>query len=39
MLDRVDNWKELLASGDQVLFDELRLHERTGSGRRLGLQR
>jgi putative transposase len=30
MLDRVDNWKELLASGDQVLFDELRLHERTG---------
>ncbi len=30
MLDRVDNWKELLASGDQALFDELRMHERTG---------
>lgn len=30
MLDRVDNWMELLASGDQALFDELRMHERTG---------
>jgi putative transposase len=30
MLDRVDNWAELLASGDQASFDELRMHERTG---------
>jgi len=30
MLDRVNNWAELLASGDQALFDELRMHERTG---------
>jgi len=30
MLERVDNWMELLASGDQILFDELRMHERTG---------
>jgi len=30
MLDRIDNWPELLASGDQALFDELRMHERTG---------
>lgn len=30
MLDRVDNWSELLASGDQSIFDDLRMHERTG---------
>ena len=30
MLDRVDNWSELLASGDQSTFDDLRMHERTG---------
>ena len=30
MLDRVENWSELLASGDQASFDELRMHERTG---------
>ncbi len=30
MLDRVSDWCELLASGDQRLFDELRKHERTG---------
>jgi len=30
MLDRVSNWSELLASGDQVLFDDVRMHERTG---------
>ena len=30
MLDRIDNWSELLASGDQALFDELRMHERAG---------
>lgn len=30
MLDRVNNWAELLDSKDQALFDEVRLHERTG---------
>jgi len=30
MLDRVTNWGELLASGDQALYDQLRMHERTG---------
>jgi len=30
MLDRVSNWAELLASGDQKLFDDVRMHERTG---------
>ena len=30
MLDRVSNWGELLASGEQALFDEFRMHERTG---------
>jgi len=30
MLDRVESWAELLASGDQAAFDELRMHERTG---------
>jgi REP-associated tyrosine transposase len=30
MLDRVSNWPELLASGDQALFDDMRMHERTG---------
>jgi len=30
MLDRVENWAELLASGDQASFDDLRMHERTG---------
>jgi len=30
MLDRVDNWAELLANGDQATFDALRMHERTG---------
>ena len=30
MLDRVSDWSELLASGDQALFDEVRMHERTG---------
>jgi len=30
MLDRVEDWAELLASGDQAAFDELRMHERTG---------
>ena len=30
MLDRVGNWAELLASGDRILFDEVRKHERTG---------
>jgi len=30
MLDRVDDWSELLASGDQTSFDAIRLHERTG---------
>jgi len=30
MLDRVENWAELLASGDQTSFDALRMHERTG---------
>jgi len=30
MLDRVSNWSEFLASGDQATFDKLRMHERTG---------
>jgi putative transposase len=30
MLDRVGDWAELLASGDQTLFDDIRMHERTG---------
>ena len=30
MLDRVSHWDELLASGDQALFDDVRMHERTG---------
>jgi len=30
MLDRVENWAEMLASGDQAAFDDLRMHERTG---------
>jgi len=30
MLERVNNWTELLASGDQALLDEFRKHERTG---------
>ena len=30
MLDRVSNWAELLARGDQKLFDDVRMHERTG---------
>jgi putative transposase len=30
MLERVSNWNALLASGDQVLFDDVRQHERTG---------
>ncbi|MDQ6960961.1 MAG: transposase [Mariprofundaceae bacterium] len=30
MLDRISNWAELLASGDQALFDDVRMHERTG---------
>ena len=30
MLERVSNWDELLASGDQKLFDDVRMHERTG---------
>jgi len=30
MLDRVNNWGELLAGGDQALYDQLRMHERTG---------
>ncbi|MDQ6958888.1 MAG: hypothetical protein Q9M24_07260, partial [Mariprofundaceae bacterium] len=30
MLDRVSNWAELLASGDQAMFDDVRMHERTG---------
>lgn len=34
MLDRVSNWGELLASGDQALFDDVRFHEK--SGRPLG---
>jgi putative transposase len=36
MLDRVGNWAELLASGDQALFDDVRMHER--SGRPLGTE-
>ncbi len=30
MLERVSNWAELLAGGDQSLFDDVRMHERTG---------
>jgi len=36
MLDRVSNWAELLASGDQALFDDVRMHEK--SGRPLGAE-
>jgi len=34
MLDRVNNWSDLLSSDDSVKFDEVRMHER--SGRPLG---
>jgi len=27
MHERVENWTELLASGDQAIFDELRMHD------------
>ena len=30
MLDRISGWAELLASGDRALFDDVRMHERTG---------
>lgn len=30
MLDRVNNWAELLTSGEQLEFDAIRMHERTG---------
>ena len=30
MLDQISDWAELLASGDQALFDDVRMHERTG---------
>jgi putative transposase len=30
MLDRVNDWRDLLASDDQALFDDVRMHERTG---------
>ena len=30
MLERVSDWRELLASGDQKMFDDIRKHERTG---------
>jgi len=30
MLDRVSNLGELLASGDQALYEQVRMHERTG---------
>jgi len=30
MLQRVTNWAELLTSGDQALYDDVRMHERTG---------
>jgi len=30
MLELVPDWAELLSSGDQALFDEVRMHERTG---------
>jgi len=30
MLDRAGDWAALLASGDQALFDDIRMHERTG---------
>jgi len=30
MLDRVESWEELFASGDQTAFEDLRMHERTG---------
>lgn len=36
MLDRVENWAELLASGEQEEFDSMRRHERTG--RPLGME-
>jgi len=30
MLERVSDWRELLASGDERLYEEVRMHERTG---------
>lgn len=36
MLDRVENWAELLAGGEQMEFDAMRIHERTG--RPLGME-
>ena len=36
MLDRVENWAELLVSGEQEEFDSMRRHERTG--RPLGME-
>ena len=36
MLDRVDNWSELLAAGEQTEFDAMRKHECTG--RPLGMK-
>lgn len=36
MLDRVESWAELLASGEQEEFDAMRIHERTG--RPLGME-
>jgi len=30
MLDRVNHWAELLASGNKSLFDTFQMHERTG---------
>jgi len=36
MLDRVHDWSELLASGDEGEFDHVRMHERTG--RPLGIE-
>jgi len=30
MLERVANWSELLSNGEQNMFDNLRMHERTG---------
>jgi len=37
MLDRVSDWRALLASGDERLYEEVRRHERTG--RPLGSKR
>jgi putative transposase len=30
MLERVSDWRELLVSGDEGLYEEVRKHERTG---------